>query len=254
MNRTSGALATMPRPAAKFDEAPLSRPANLAEAVQGSLFTPNVIAMPVRSPQPDPLAAAAPVSFSTSPSSKPQSKRPQRSPAGQGELEFLAPVQAKPRTLKTSVEAMIYCEAPVATPLHRALAAALDWAMVLIGYGLFLSIFALCGGRFDLTRSSLMFLGGVLGVIACFYGLFWMVAGTESVGMRWTHLRVITFDGFPPEAWQRMLRFAGSCLSLISVLGALWSLADEEGLGWQDHISRTFPTAHEQEARVFQRR
>ena len=24
-----------------------------------------------------------------------------------------------------------------------------------------------------------------------------------------------------------------------------WAMADEEGLGWQDHMSRTFPTPHE---------
>ena len=33
---------------------------------------------------------------------------------------------------------MINCEAPVATLLHRAVAAALDASMVLIAYGLFL--------------------------------------------------------------------------------------------------------------------
>ena len=80
------------------------------------------------------------------------------------------------------------------------------------------------------------------------------MVGTESVGMRWTHLRLITFDGFPPETWQRVLRLVGSALSLFTVLGALWTLADEESLGWQDHISRTFPTALELESRVFRRR
>jgi uncharacterized RDD family membrane protein YckC len=172
---------------------------------------------------------------------------------GQGQLEFLAPEQSKPRTLGTTVEAMIYCEAPVATPLHRALAAAVDWAMVLIGFGLFLITFVLCGGEFELNRSTLMILGGALAVVAAAYSLSWIILGTDSVGMRWTHLRVITFDGFPPETGQRVLRFAGSCLSIFSILGALWSMADEEGLGWQDHISRTFPTAHELESRVFRR-
>jgi hypothetical protein len=34
----------------------------------------------------------------------------------------------------------------------------------------------------------------------------------------------------------------GSCLSVCSVVGLLWSLVDEESLAWQDHISGTFPT------------
>jgi uncharacterized RDD family membrane protein YckC len=72
--------------------------------------------------------------------------------------------------------------------------------------------------------------------------------------MRWTHLRVVTFDGFTPDIWQRVARLAGTSLSLLSILGILWTVADEESLGWQDHISRTFPTAHELESRVFRRR
>jgi uncharacterized RDD family membrane protein YckC len=168
-------------------------------------------------------------------------------------LEFLPPAAPKPRELGTTVEASIYCEAPVATPLHRALAAAVDWTMVLIAYGLFLGTFLLCGGEFVLNKTNLLVFGAALPLIGCTYGLFWTIAGTETAGMRWTHLRLITFDGFPPETWQRLVRFAGSCLSLSTVLGALWSLADEEALGWQDHMSRTFPTAHELESRVFRR-
>jgi len=60
--------------------------------------------------------------------------------------------------------------------------------------------------------------------------------------MRWTRLRLTTFDGFTPEPRHRLLRMLGSCLSVCSVVGLLWSLVDEEGLAWQDHISGTFPT------------
>jgi uncharacterized RDD family membrane protein YckC len=72
--------------------------------------------------------------------------------------------------------------------------------------------------------------------------------------MRWTHLQVMTFDGFPPDGGQRLLRFAGACLSLCTVVGLLWCLADEEGLTWTDHISRTFPTPREWNSQVFRRR
>jgi uncharacterized RDD family membrane protein YckC len=263
LHRTNGALAIKPRSMPMTDRAPVARPSiapNLAGAVQGSLFTPNVIAMPNAPGQLGKAPSASrpntrPKAAGSTTGVKPPSRRtPRPGVEGQGQLEFLAPEQSKPRTLGTTVEAMIYCEAPVATPLHRALAAALDWTMVLIGYGLFLMTFLLLGGQIALTRPGLMILAGALGVVACAYGLFWAIMGTESVGLRWTHLRVITFDGFPPETWQRVLRFAGSCLSLFSVLGALWSMADEESLGWQDHMSRTFPTAHELESRVFRRR
>jgi uncharacterized RDD family membrane protein YckC len=256
LHRTTGALATKPRPTAIVDRAPAERPfiaPNLAGAVQGSLFNPNVISMPPRGTARPPRPKVAP-SATTATAAKPATRKAPRGVAeGQGQLEFLAPEQSKPRTLGTTVEARIYCEAPVATPIHRALAAALDWTMILIGYGLFLLTFLMCGGELIINRPTLLVLGGTLAVLACAYGLFWAIVGTESFGMRWTHLRLITFDGFTPERWQRALRFGGSCLSLFSVLGAFWSFADEEGLGWQDHMSRTFPTAHELESRVFRR-
>ena len=126
--------------------------------------------------------------------------------------------------------------------------------MVLIGYGLFLAVFWLGGGAFVLTKHNLLVFGGVLLVMGFTYGVFFAIAGTETAGMRWTRLQVLTFDGFPPDAGQRLLRFAGACLSLCTVVGLLWCLADEEGLTWTDHISRTFPTPREWDSPVFRRR
>jgi uncharacterized RDD family membrane protein YckC len=256
VHQTNGALATKPRPVARLDEPPTTtRTANLAGAIQGSLFTPNVITMPNRTAPRSPRPRTAPSTTTTTTGTKPANRRPHRpAPEGQGEFEFLAPPPNKTKTLGTTVEAMIYCEAPVATPVHRALAGAIDVAMILVAYGLFLLTFVLCGGEIIVNRPNLIIFGCALGLIAATYGLYWAVAGTETVGMRSTHLRLITFGGFSPDRWQRASRVAGTFLSLFSVLGILWSLADEEGLGWQDHISRTFPTPHELESRVFRRR
>lgn len=227
-------------------------PPDWTGAVQGSLFPNKVVAMPNRSglPRTGPRTKAAGSGTGTRPPAK---RLSHAAVEGQGQLDFLSPAPPKSKTLGTTVEAMVNCEAPVATPLHRALAGIIDWALVLIGFGLFLTTFAVCGGDFVLTRPNLLIFGSVLALIACTYGLFWTVAGTETAGMRWTRLRLVTFHGFPPDAAQRFARLGGSCLSLLSVLGILWCMADEEGLGWQDHISGTFPTADDAESRVFRR-
>jgi len=172
----------------------------------------------------------------------------------QGELDFLPPAPPKARTLGTTVEAVIYCEDPVASRLHRAVAAGLDWSMVLLGYGLFLLVYSLLGGQFILDKTSLLLIGGVLPLLGCIYGLMWAIFGRETPGMRWANLRLNTFDGFPPERSQRLMRFAGSCLSLATAIGLLWSFADEESLTWPDHISGTFPTPRGLESLTFQRR
>ncbi len=131
----------------------------------------------------------------------------------------------------------------MATPTHRAAAAALDWSIVLIGYGLFVLVFRLMGGALALHNNiNLMAFGGMLALIGLAYGALWTVVGRDSAGMRWTQLQITTFHGGPPDPRQRILRFVGSCLSLCTLVGLLWPLADEESLTWQDHMSGTFPT------------
>ena len=258
----SGAVAPKLHPVALETAREAPKPPNLARAVQGSLFQvrpTNVIPFEQYAPgQPDPpkpMPRSTPkVDFGAPNLLKAPTRRASRVPEEQGSLEFLPAAPPKPRTLGTTVEAVIYCEAPVATTLHRAVAAAIDWSMVLIAYGVFMLTFYLMGGEIYLDKLNLLMFGGVLPVLGFTYGLFFAVAGSETPGMRCTHLRLTTFDGFPPEPKQRIVRFAGSCLSLCTVVGLLWSLADEESLNWQDHISRTFPTPGIFESQVFQRR
>jgi uncharacterized RDD family membrane protein YckC len=89
-------------------------------------------------------------------------------------------------------------------------------------------------------------------LLICFtYGLLFAWTSAETPGMRWTQLRLTTFDGFPPDRKQRLVRFVASCLSRCTLLGLLWSLADEESLAWHDHISRTFPTLRDSRTLVF---
>src|SRR5262249_51493935 len=179
------------------------------------------------------------------PGPKPKSRRHALQPTdSQSFLDFHPPTPHAPRTLKTSVEAVIYCDAPVATPTHRAVGAAIDFGMIGMAFGLFLLTFHLCGGEFDRINAGvgLGFAGAFLG-IALFYGLLWVLTGSETAGERWTGLRLINFDGSPIDRRERAIRFAAACLSFCSAgLGVLWSLADEESLTWHDHMSKTFPT------------
>jgi uncharacterized RDD family membrane protein YckC len=256
MPAVNGALATQLQPVPRMqlvervppDQA--SRPApNLSEAVQASLFqASNVIAMPppVES-KPRTRAETAP----RTPPQKPATRRAKPVPEGQGMLDFLPPAPAKPRQLGTTVEAVIYCEAPVATTLHRAVASALDWSMVLLGCGLFLLAFYMLGGQFQLAKSNVTIFGAMFLLIGFTYGLLFTWAGAETPGMRWAQLRLTTFDGFPLDRRQRLMRFGASCLSRCTLLGLLWSLADEESLAWHDHISRTFPTLCDSRTLVF---
>jgi len=252
--RVDGALAaqlqpvTLPEPPETVRTA--ARP-NLSGAVQRNLFqdrpAPNVIPFDSYAPAPKPGVKKPAAKSKTGP------RRSHKVSEDQTTLDFLAPAPVKARTLESTVDSYIFCEEPVAHWLHRSVASAMDWIMVLIAYGMFLGMYHLAGGPFEFERIDAMVFGGAFVVIALTYFLLWAIFNRETPGMRWAHLRLTTFDGFRPNWKQRLARFAGSCLSVCTVVGLLWSLADEESLAWQDHISGTFPTPRAHDAQVFQR-
>jgi uncharacterized RDD family membrane protein YckC len=143
----------------------------------------------------------------------------------------------------SQVEAVIYCDVPVALPVHRAMAAALDLSMVLIGLGLFLMTFHLAGGEIVLNRQTIPFFGIIGALVAVFYHFLFCISGGDTAGMKWTQLRLVNFDGHAPGREQRAYRMVGGCLSLVAAgLGLVWALVDEESLTWHDHMSKTFPS------------
>jgi uncharacterized RDD family membrane protein YckC len=179
------------------------------------------------------------------PPAKSDRRQPNASPVEQASLDFLNAPLAQ-RVLKTEVPAQIYCNRPVATPTHRFVAGSMDTAMVLMGFGIFVGITELLGGGFGTGKLFWVMMALAFALIAAFYGFAFALIGTETAGMFWTDLQLITFDGFPVDGRSRAARFASTWLSFCSGgLGLVWALADEETLTWQDHISKTFPTVKE---------
>lgn len=174
--------------------------------------------------------------------SKPRVKRPV---PGQQNLEFLEPG----RVVDTEAEAVIYCDAPVAIPTHRVMAAAVDLSLIVIALGLFVAAFLgvmrWFGIEVTLTKEAVPLFTSMAIVFGLLYKIMWCLADGDSPGMRWTHQRLVNFDGQRPDREQRLRRLASGCLSLMAAgLGVVWALVDEESLTWHDHISKTFPTPY----------
>src|SRR5262249_39073000 len=149
---------------------PPRRRANFARAVQVPLFqerpAPNVI--PFESYVPvEPKQRQRPAPGTRAPRRPPRPRVPEE----QGSLDFLPPAPPKPRTLGTTVEAVIFCDSPVAGRLHRVVAAAWDWTMVLIAYGMFLGAYRLLGCDFAVSRNGTLMLAAVLPLFGLLYGL-----------------------------------------------------------------------------------
>jgi len=161
---------------------------------------------------------------------------------GQQALEFTHHFAQATRSSKPA-DGVIYCDAPVAIPAHRAMAAALDASIMVMALAIFGIVFRLAGGAFVLNaKTAPMFMGVAAGVVI-FYRLLWCLANGDTAGQRWTRLRLVNFDGQTPTRAQRFYRTASGFLSVMAAgIGLLWGLVDEETLTWHDHISKTFPT------------
>ena len=187
-----------------------------------------------------PFETIAPVQAPPRKKQQPSAPRPRHRKInpGQQALEFThANRAAKP------ADGVIYCDAPVAVPAHRAMAAAADASIVLIALAVFGIIFHLAGGVFILSAKTAPVFLAAAASVGVFYRVLWCLANGDSAGQSWARLRLVNFDGQRPTRAQRFWRLASGLLSFLAAgIGLLWSLVDEETLTWHDHISKTFPT------------
>jgi uncharacterized RDD family membrane protein YckC len=167
--------------------------------------------------------------------------------AGQQRLELESQAPDLLPEMESGVRSVKSCTQPVASPLHRLTAAAVDAGIVTIAFGVFAGLSVWLGGAQAMTSLPIMIWGAVGAGIVLLYKSLWWLADSESPGMAWCGLQVLSFTGQEPTRFQRAKRFFGSVLSLSAAgLGLLWCLGDEEQLGWNDYLSKTFPTPREQ--------
>ncbi|MCC6538711.1 MAG: RDD family protein [Bryobacterales bacterium] len=162
----------------------------------------------------------------------------------QGHLQFdAAPVSAVRRQPAPDAR---YSDAPVAIPTHRMMAAFVDGLVVLAIAGIVCLTLAFGVGNGNLPGGKpLWWFAGMAVAVGLAYKFFWALAGTDSPGLRSSHLRLLHFDGREPNQRERCLRILWSLLSIMAGgLGLVWALVDEESLSWHDHSSKTFLTPY----------
>jgi len=254
---TAGALAAVPQPVREpvISQPPKPSVQPARQPRQAMLFHDRPFAKVIAFDGIIETPAPAKPKTVTRTSTRIQTRRGGETSDSQPMLEFLQPAPPAPRKLSTYVDAMIECDVPVAAPMHRACAAAIDASMILIAYGLFFTTFHLLGGSFSYNKPVLLVMAAVALLIAMFYGFVWVFTGGQTPGMRAFSLALINFDGYTPDATSRWMRYVGACLGYCAGgLGLLWALLDEESLAWHDHISKTFPTFYGPETSFVRRR
>jgi len=222
-------------------ETPNYQPSLFRDGSGGSKVIPIPTLTPLHPYHRDPSRNATPTTSQRRPSPRPSAHvRPQHR---RSDFQQTLGFHESPAELRVQPGETIDCNAPVAAPTHRLVAAAIDGSLIMVGVAVFLTIFFLAGGQVTFDRQALSFILGVAVVIALFYRALWCLADGDSPGMRFAGLRLVDFDGRRPDREQRGIRQVASLLSLLSAgLGLVWALVDEEKLTWHDHISKTFPT------------
>jgi uncharacterized RDD family membrane protein YckC len=137
----------------------------------------------------------------------------------------------------------IICDAPVAPAMLRLEAAMIDAALMFCPVVAGLAFFFYEGGQLPLDKHLVPFWMAAVLTIPVLYKTIWACANRDSIGMSYTGLRLVDFDGNPPSIERRYQRLFGSFISVLAAgIGLIWALVDEDALAWHDHISNTFPT------------
>jgi uncharacterized RDD family membrane protein YckC len=227
---------------------PGSAPAPLAPLVPGSIASqpslfvdlpggPKVVPIPTLSP----MRPSSPLDReSVRRNAARSAARVQRQP---GDLQQPLDLQERQGQIRSRPEEALYCDARVALPAQRAVAAGLDGIAVLAGTGMFLGAAFFAGVDFGTLGNLLLLPAAMTAVVAVLYRGLWCLANRDTPGMRFAGLRLVDFDGRAPRRDRRIVRQFAGLLSLLSAgVGLVWALVDEERLTWHDHISKTFPT------------
>jgi uncharacterized RDD family membrane protein YckC len=127
----------------------------------------------------------------------------------------------------------------------RLLAAAVDAALVLCAFAMFVAVFVACTAHPPSGKPALVAAGAALvGFIALYQWLFFTFA-ESTPGMRCARIALCTFDDENPGRKTLQHRVGALFLAALPLgLGFLWALLDDDRLGWHDRMTRTYQRSY----------
>ena len=124
---------------------------------------------------------------------------------------------------------------------QRLLAVAIDVMLVLLGGGVFATVYYRVAGAQPTVSQILGLTGGMLTLFWITYQFLLIVYSGTTPGLRAMKLQLQRFDGSPTNRNLRRWRVLGSVLSAISLgMGYAWQFLDEDGLCWHERVTKTY--------------
>ena len=125
------------------------------------------------------------------------------------------------------------------------MAALVDVSLVGAGFLLFVLAFATMTPHLFLGRA--LWTGAALLLIALsiLYEWLFMSYGTGTPGMRYAQIALCSFEDDNPTRGSMRARVGATLLATLPLgLGLLWAVFDEDRLGWQDRMTRTYQRSY----------
>jgi uncharacterized RDD family membrane protein YckC len=136
---------------------------------------------------------------------------------------------------------------PHAAPIE---AAPLDWRLLagVVNFALILAATlgaSLAAAAYADQLPTLRMVGSgsmmAFSCITALYCVLFCLLANGTPGMKYAHLRLVTFDGHTPGMVRRAARLAAMVLSALPLgLGLIWYVFDEDRLCWHDRLTRTY--------------
>jgi uncharacterized RDD family membrane protein YckC len=152
---------------------------------------------------------------------------------------FADPLPAKAVSAQTTATLF-----PAPLP-QRSMAILLDLCVVGFAFLSFYAVAGLCtthlpGGKFGLGLAGVLFTA----IALLYHGLF-LTFAEATPGMMYAQVGLCSFDDENLTRSQRQRRILATVMAAIPLgLGLLWALFDEDRLGWQDRMSRSYQRSY----------
>jgi uncharacterized RDD family membrane protein YckC len=138
-------------------------------------------------------------------------------------------------------------ELPLRTaPLQdRLMAGIVDVSLVLVAFLLFVLVFVACTAHPPEGKAALAGAGIALATLFMLYQWLFFTYSDATPGMRYAKIALCTFEDENPTRKAMRNRVGALLLSALPLgMGFLWTLLDEDHLGWHDRITRTYQRSY----------
>jgi uncharacterized RDD family membrane protein YckC len=132
-----------------------------------------------------------------------------------------------------------------ATVEDRLMASAVDFALIGMGFLLFVFCFAAAASHVPTGVSGLLAAGAAFaGVYLAYHWLFMNYRG-GTPGMRYAEIALCTFDDDNPTRKALRARIWATLIAALPLgLGLVWAMFDEDSVGWHDRMTRTYQRSY----------